>query len=129
MPAGNPFKNCFFKILHTSRFLYIWRVMKNSFLHIVKKPGTTEALIWLTALLYFAIAPASTEQHFTLCAFHWLGFTHCPGCGIGRSIGFFLHGDVATSWQMHILGIPATVFLAFRVLSILTKNTLSTLKI
>jgi hypothetical protein len=102
--------------------------MQKAILVVIKKPGTNEAIVWLLVLCFFAFSTPQIGQHFTLCVFHWLGFTHCPGCGIGRSISFFLHGDIATSWQMHYLGIPATFFLLFRTLNILHKNYIKPLK-
>jgi hypothetical protein len=102
--------------------------MQNILIKITKQPGFIEALFWLFALTFFAFTTPHTDQHFSLCAFHWLGYANCPGCGIGRSIGFFLHGDIASSWQMHILGIPATLFLAYRSFSLLHKNYLNHLK-
>jgi hypothetical protein len=93
-----------------------------------KKPGIKEAAIWLAALGYFALSTPQLEQHLTVCAFNWLGFTHCLGCGIGRSIGFFMHGDVASSWQMHYLGIPVTLFLLYRSGFIIFNNYIKTTK-
>ncbi|MBS1653384.1 MAG: DUF2752 domain-containing protein, partial [Bacteroidetes bacterium] len=52
-----------------------------------------ELLIWSAGLvvLYFTNDPG--ESHFSFCFFKWLGFSHCPGCGIGRSIHAVMHFD------------------------------------
>ena len=84
--------------------------------------------MWMAALAYLALMQPSVHQHFTLCAFNWVGFENCMGCGIGRSISFFLKGDITQSWQMHYFGIPATFILIFRIGSIIHKNYFQQLK-
>ncbi len=96
--------------------------MKSLLTNIVKKPGFLEALIWLFALAFFAITKPQPEQHFTLCVPHWLGLENCLGCGIGRSISHFLHGNIVASWQMHFFGIPATFILLYRILTLFFKQ-------
>ncbi len=73
-----------------------------------------EGIFWMAGLLFLAFQAPSTEPHFTLCPFALAGFGHCPGCGLGRSIAFFLHGDVAHSLHMHLLGIPALFIILAR---------------
>jgi hypothetical protein len=48
-----------------------------------------------------------------------MGFKYCPGCGLGHSISYFLHGEVTRSLQTHPLGIIATVILVSRIFSLL----------
>lgn len=69
-----------------------------------------EQLTWLTALgcLYF-MEPGGPS----LCLFKAVGLAHCPGCGIGSSIHYALHGQVASSFEAHWLGVPAAVLLLF----------------
>lgn len=69
-------------------------------------------LVWLTALvvLYF-MEPGGPS----LCLFKAVGFSHCPGCGIGSSIHYALHGQLASSFEAHWLGIPAMAFLLLNI--------------
>jgi len=78
-----------------------------------------EACVWLMALIMLAITDP-TLHHFTLCPLANLGFEFCPGCGLGRSISFLLHGEFAKSMAMHPMGIFALMVLLYRIVS-LTK--------
>lgn len=80
-----------------------------------------EAIVWIGAFIYLAVHNPYAHGEFTLCPLKNLGFNYCPGCGLGRSVSFFLHGDVVRSFQTHILGIPATIILFFRIISLLGK--------
>lgn len=78
-----------------------------------------EALIWLSALIFLAVSnPAG--HHYTLCPLDNLGITYCPGCGLGRSVGYFFRADIESSVLSHPLGIPAIILLIFRSVKILT---------
>jgi hypothetical protein len=78
-----------------------------------------EALVWIVGLLFLALTYPDSGSHSSLCVFKNMGFKYCPGCGIGHSISYFLHGDVARSLQTHPLGIFATVVLVSRIFSLL----------
>lgn len=78
-----------------------------------------EALCWFTALVILAFADP-TNGHVSLCPFKNAGIDFCPGCGLGRSISLFLHGEVSHSLRMHPLGIFAVIILSFRTIN-LTK--------
>jgi hypothetical protein len=73
-----------------------------------------EAAIWLLALIALAIAPQSVG-HFTLCPLGNAGIAICPGCGLGRSIGYLFRGEIAESWHAHPLGIFAVFVLSYRI--------------
>jgi hypothetical protein len=79
-----------------------------------------EALIWAGALLLLGFSSISAEHHFSLCPLYNLGFDFCPGCGLGRSISFLLHGDFKKSFNIHPLGIFAVIVLSYRIIQ-LTK--------
>jgi len=72
-----------------------------------------ELLIWLGALvlLYFLDVE---QEHFSLCVINALGFSWCPGCGIGHSIHYALQLDFSNAWREHYFGIPATGIILFR---------------
>lgn len=73
-----------------------------------------ECLIWVAALLALGFSdPGGT--HYSLCVFRWLGWEHCPGCGLGHSIAFLLRGDLASSFHSHPLGPFALAILLHRI--------------
>lgn len=79
-----------------------------------------EAFIWIAALLWLAIDnPAA--HHYTHCPFHNAGISFCPGCGLGRSIGYFFRLDLPASFMAHPLGIPAIGLLVFRAIRVFQK--------
>ncbi len=89
----------------------------------VKRLGP-EAFIWTAALLFLAFTYPDGEEHFSFCVFKFLGFDHCPGCGLGHSISYLLHGEFARSLAAHWLGGFALVVLVLRIIS-LVRNALS----
>jgi hypothetical protein len=79
-----------------------------------------EALFWIGALIFLAVSNPEVH-HYTLCPLNNLGFDYCPGCGIGRSVGYFFHFDFKSSFYCHPLGIPAAILLLFRSLIIIFR--------
>ena len=79
-----------------------------------------ELAAWLIALIYLAgINPQAA--HFSLCLFNHLGIDWCPGCGIGHSISYLLHGQFKQSFEAHYLGFVALLILLHRIYT-LSKN-------
>lgn len=83
-----------------------------------------EAILWFAALAYLLFINPYTVQEFTFCPFHNMGIEYCPGCGLGRSISFLYHGDLAHSFQTHPLGIAAFVLILLRIIK-LTRQTIN----
>ncbi|MBA4407176.1 hypothetical protein C0389_07880 [bacterium] len=81
-----------------------------------------EAIFWLAGLTYLLFINPYQTQYFTLCPFHNLGITFCPGCGLGLSISFFYHGDFLNSIRTHPLGIIALILLTVRVVKLFIKT-------
>jgi len=81
-----------------------------------------EPIVWSFAFVFFAIHNPYTQSEFSICPLKILGFHYCPGCGLGRSISFLLHGDPVESFRTHVLGIPATITLLIRTLTLLGKS-------
>ena len=52
-----------------------------------------ELVTWVAALILLAFMNPSSGAHHSLCIFKFMGFEFCPGCGIGHSINYLLHGD------------------------------------
>jgi len=77
-----------------------------------------EALFWIAGLVYLAVIDPYASNHLSFCPLHNLGFDFCPGCGLGRSISFILHGDIGGSLAVHPLGIPALGILGHRIVMI-----------
>jgi hypothetical protein len=80
-----------------------------------------EALVWMTGLLGLAFYSPEDSEHIVLCPVSRLGFTFCPGCGLGRSIAHFFHGNIPESLSTHPLGIFAVIILSYRIIA-LTKQ-------
>jgi hypothetical protein len=74
-----------------------------------------ELVFWVLALIALAVSNPAAPGHFTLCPLSLLGFTWCPGCGLGHSIAFLFHGDIKSSFHAHWLGIPALIILLYRI--------------
>ncbi|WP_072053956.1 DUF2752 domain-containing protein [Flavihumibacter petaseus] len=84
-----------------------------------------EVSIWLTALLllFFAVDPSRDQT--SLCLFHWLGWQHCPGCGLGKSMHAAMHGAFRQSWHYHYFGIPAVLIIGARIISLMITHKIS----
>ena len=75
-------------------------------------------IFWVSALVSLAIMqPTNTD--FSFCLLHLLGIDGCMGCGLGHSISYLFHGDLATSFFSHPLGIPAVLIIAFRIYTLI----------
>ena len=77
-----------------------------------------ELLFWIAALIALAIADPASPSHYTLCPLKLMGITWCPGCGLGHSIAWLLHGDIKNSFHAHWIGIPALVIILYRVVGL-----------
>jgi len=75
-----------------------------------------EAFIWIVAILYFAVSPLPSGEHFTICPVSLAGFEHCPGCGLGRSLILLLHGHLTESFNMHPMAVFALIVLVVRII-------------
>jgi len=80
-----------------------------------------EAIVWIGAIMIFALSPLPSGEHFTFCPLSLAGFEHCPGCGLGRAMILLLHGRVSESISMHPLAIPALALFSARIV-IVFKN-------
>lgn len=80
-----------------------------------------ELLIWLVAfiLLYNINIEAGDSS---ICPIHYLGFKSCPGCGLGKSIHLFMHGQFKNSFEMHWLGVPVFLVLMYRIIQLIKIN-------
>jgi len=97
---------------------YFWGV--RSYLKVLP----LEAVTWTLGLVLLAVLPVPEGNHFTVCPLYHLGFTGCWGCGLGRSVSLFFHGEAMRSLEVHPLGPFAVIILSFRIFQ-LTKYYLS----
>ena len=72
-----------------------------------------ELLFWIISLLLLFILNPSNE--FTLCILHNLGFSHCFGCGLGKSIHYFLHFNLFESINHNWFGPISVVIILHRI--------------
>jgi hypothetical protein len=79
-----------------------------------------ELIFWMSALLMLGSgATDHAADHFTLCPLANLGFSWCPGCGIGRSITYLLHGNLMESFKYHWFGLPALLIICYRIFTLM----------
>ncbi|HEX7014990.1 MAG TPA: DUF2752 domain-containing protein [Cyclobacteriaceae bacterium] len=78
----------------------------------------------MAGLAALALYNPDSGKHLALCPLYYAGFDFCPGCGLGRSISYLLHGDVANSLSMHPLGLFALIVLSYRIVQLI-RNTIS----
>ncbi|MCC5939572.1 MAG: DUF2752 domain-containing protein [Lunatimonas sp.] len=78
-----------------------------------------DLFIWLAALIGIALIPLDVEAHLSICPIHNLGFSWCPGCGLGRSMKYLMVGDWQRSWEMHPLGGFAFLVIGIRLVEII----------
>ncbi|MFA5831888.1 MAG: DUF2752 domain-containing protein [Bacteroidota bacterium] len=83
------------------------------------KPYYIELICWCTALLFLFLFNPMIASSFSFCLLHNAGLSFCPGCGLGRSISFLLHGDISSSFRTHLLGIPAVIVLMYRIMQLI----------
>ena len=82
-----------------------------------------EPAIWIALLLVLFFMDTSKESG-SFCLFKMLGFSHCPGCGIGHAIHDALHLRFIQSFHEHWLGIPAVLIILYTIIqSLLTLKT------
>jgi hypothetical protein len=80
-----------------------------------------EAVAWTAGLVALAFMNPYDDSGPSLCLLHHLGFKYCPGCGLGHSISFLLHGDWKGSLAAHPLGIVAVMVLTNRIRKLMTN--------
>ncbi|TAL67970.1 MAG: DUF2752 domain-containing protein [Bacteroidetes bacterium] len=74
-----------------------------------------ELLFWLISLLYLSLLNVESFSYFSFCPFHFFGIEWCPGCGLGRSISYLLHGHIEQSFQSHWFGPLAFIIILYRI--------------
>jgi len=80
---------------------------------------------WLCAIAVLAVITPGSEPHYSLCLFKLAGIHFCPGCGLGHSISYLLHGDIKASFLSHPLGLFALIIIAGRTYKLVQVNLLA----
>ncbi|HSP88693.1 MAG TPA: DUF2752 domain-containing protein [Ignavibacteriaceae bacterium] len=80
-----------------------------------------EGFLWLAGLIIL-IMINTDSAHFTVCPFNNLGLDFCPGCGLGRSINYFVRLDFENSFSVHPLGGVAFFIILYRIFLIIKNN-------
>lgn len=80
-----------------------------------------EAYLWAAALVLLAMTDPTGERLLRLCPLDLLEVAWCPGCGLGRSIGYFFRGDFSASFRTHLLGGGAVVILTGRIFTLVRE--------
>jgi hypothetical protein len=82
-----------------------------------------ELAIWFSALAaLFFMSPEYKLP--SLCAFKFLGFNGCLGCGIGHAIHYALHLEFSKSFEAHPMGVPAIPIILNRIINLSFKKKL-----
>ncbi|HEX6982247.1 MAG TPA: DUF2752 domain-containing protein [Balneolaceae bacterium] len=90
----------------------IYHIFKNYF----------EILAFTAGLLLLAFMNPHAANGPTLCLFERLGFSFCPGEGLGHSIAFIFQGEIYKSIETNFLGVFAIIILGARIIQLLIKN-------
>lgn len=75
-----------------------------------------ELWIWGGGIVLLYWFPLGNEG--SLCLLHHLGFEHCPGCGLGKSVHYLLHGSFSRSWETHPMAGPVVAGIGYRIFSL-----------
>ncbi|AKP52201.1 DUF2752 domain-containing protein [Cyclobacterium amurskyense] len=81
----------------------------------VNHSGVLELMVWLLALIGLYAFGGASAHTFSLCPLDNFGLTWCPGCGIGRSMHYFMMGDFSNSLTYHPLGWFGVSVILFRI--------------
>ena len=84
----------------------------------LRKLIDVEALMWSLGLLILAASDPGSETHFTLFWPQWVFGIQSPGHGLGHSIGYLFRGDLLSSLNAHLLGVPVVIVLVHRITSL-----------
>ncbi|WP_410682405.1 DUF2752 domain-containing protein [Chitinophaga filiformis] len=73
-----------------------------------------ELMIWPAALSLLFFMDPHQASNASCCMLKRMGIPWCPGCGLGHSIHFLLHGEWRTCLKNHPLGPFAVLILTYR---------------
>jgi len=85
-------------------------------------PSFFEAGAWIVGLAALCISNPRAESVIELCVFKWMGFSGCPGCGLGHAIGFLARGEWALAVESHWMSPVVVVVLLGRIGTLLLSK-------
>ncbi len=89
--------------------------------HIKKWMQNHFELLFFTFSIFALFFMPEKHSGESFCLFRQMGFSFCPGCGIGHSIHYALRGEFQTSFKYHPLGIVAVIIIFMRIKQLLFK--------
>ena len=81
-----------------------------------------EIIVWTSAIILLFLFDPTQQSHYNFCLFRNLGIKFCPGCGMGHSISYLLHGNLNASIKAHPLGIIALPVILYRIFTLAKYN-------
>lgn len=81
-----------------------------------------EGYIWIISLIILAFINLNGESHFSICPLGSFGLDFCPGCGLGKSIHYFINFNFSDSQHSHPLGGIAFLILSHRIIFLLRRG-------
>tara|TARA_R110000868_G_scaffold304437_23_gene565448 strand:+ start:17031 stop:17339 length:309 start_codon:yes stop_codon:yes gene_type:complete len=77
----------------------------------------SEWIVFLVGLILMAaMNPYSTSTSW--CLIDFIGFTYCPGEGLGHSIAFLFRGEIINSIHANLMGPFVVIGLSFRIIQL-----------
>ena len=81
-----------------------------------------EIIVWTSTIILLFLFDPAQQSHYSFCLFRNLGIKFCPGCGLGHSISYLLHGHLNASINAHPLGIIALPVILYRIFTLAKYN-------
>lgn len=72
-------------------------------------------LLFFTGALIALFFTNVTQPQYSLCPLKLVNLNFCPGCGLGRSLHYLMHGEFKLAWQTHYLAFLALPVLVHRI--------------
>jgi hypothetical protein len=86
-----------------------------SILSTARQSHWVEAAIWITGLTLVCLADPTKNSEVELCVFKIMGFSGCPGCGLGHALGFLARGELLLAVKSHWMSPAVAVILLTRI--------------
>jgi len=93
-------------------------------LQVAGRPQWMEAGIWITGLIAVCLADPTQKSAIELCFFKIIGFSGCPGYGLGHALGFLARGELMLAINSHWMSPAVAVILVTRIGSLVYGKSL-----
>jgi len=81
-----------------------------------------EAAVWTIGLLAVCLADPTADSWVELCIFKAIGFSGCPGCGLGHAMGFLARGEWVLAMDSHWMSPLVAAILLTRIGKLIAKK-------